>query len=186
LFFGIVRKYKGLDVLLRAMPSVLSALECRLIIAGEFYDPVAKYCKLIDDLGIAEYVELQDRYVPNEEVPALFEKADVLVLPYLSATQSGVARIALSNSLPIIAARTGGLAEIVSDGINGLLFPPGDSEALAALLTDYFRNNLGPVFATNLRGTKTLNSDCRLVEIIESIGAGYSQRQVPETATPSH
>ena len=154
LFFGMVRKYKGLDVLLRAMPKVLARQgceDCRLLIAGEFYDSADKYLELIDDLGLKKQVDLDNRYIPNEEIAGIFAGADVLVLPYLNATQSAVARIALANSLPIIASRSGGLKEVVIENVNGLLFAVGDSAALAEQLISYFTNNLGPVFAENLR-----------------------------------
>ncbi|HKG22558.1 MAG TPA: glycosyltransferase family 4 protein, partial [Blastocatellia bacterium] len=147
LFFGIVRKYKGLDVLLAATAKARARVDCWLIVAGEFYDPVERYRALIDDYGLGEHVALEDLYVPNEEVAELFERADALVLPYLSATQSGVAQIALANSLPIIASRVGGLAEVVADRVNGLLIPPGDPDALAGAIVDYFENGLGPAFA---------------------------------------
>jgi glycosyltransferase involved in cell wall biosynthesis len=169
LFFGKVRKYKGLDVLLAAMPRVLSKLDCRLIIAGEFYDPIAKYERLIREHRIENHVQIDNRYVPNEEVPAIFEKADVLVLPYLSATQSAVARIALSSGLPVIASRTGGLSEAVIEGVNGLLFPPGDSDALADRLVAYFTQNLGAAFAKNNPGSSAVSSECTIVETIEQI-----------------
>lgn len=167
LFFGKVRKYKGLDVLLAAMPRVLSKLDCNLIIAGEFYDPIAKYQRLISKHHIENNVHIDNRYFPNEEVPAIFEKADVLVLPYLSATQSGVARIALSNGLPVIASNTGGLSEVVIDGVNGLLFPPGDSDALADRLVTYFTENLGTAFAKQIPTPSDHASECRIVETIE-------------------
>lgn len=145
LFFGIVRKYKGLDILLRAMPLVLSRVECSLLVAGEFYDPVKKYKDLIRDLGIEEHVRIDDRYIPNEEVPALFRGAQMLILPYLSATQSSIARIAHANDLPIIASRTGGLIETVTEGVNGWLVPPGDVEALAdAMVKCFSRNAMAP------------------------------------------
>lgn len=153
LFFGMIRKYKGLDVLLRAMPKVLARQgceDCRLLIAGEFYDSADKYLELIDDLGLKEHVVLDNRYIPNEEIAGIFAGVDVLVLPYLNATQSAVARIAVSNSLPIIASSSGGLTEVVIENVNGLLFPVGDSDALAEKLISYFTNNLGPVFARNL------------------------------------
>ncbi len=129
LFFGKVRNYKGLDVLLEALPGVLSRVECNLIVVGEFYDSIDKYMELIRRRRIESHVLIDNRYVPNEEVAAIFERADVLVLPYTSASQSGVARISLSNGLPVIASRTGGLSETVIDGVNGLLFSPGDPEA---------------------------------------------------------
>lgn len=169
LFFGKVRKYKGLDVLLAAMPRVLSKVECKLIVIGEFYDSIEKYRQLISQHHIESYVHIANRYVPNEEVAAIFEGADVLVLPYVSASQSAVARIALSNALPVIASNTGGLSETVIDQVNGLLFPPGDSEALAAQIVKYFANNLGPVLSARILETLAENSTRQLGNVIEEI-----------------
>jgi glycosyltransferase involved in cell wall biosynthesis len=168
LFFGKVRKYKGLDLLLAAMPKVLSRIECRLVVIGEFYDSMEKYQKMVLKLGIENNVRIDNRYVPNEEVPAIFDGADVLVLPYLSATQSGVARIALSNRLPIIASRTGGLSESVVEDFNGMLFPPGDSSALADRIIEYFTANRGPVFAKNMLASSGPEL-CTIIETIEEL-----------------
>jgi glycosyltransferase involved in cell wall biosynthesis len=173
LFFGMVRKYKGLDVLLRAMPKVLAhqeGRECRLLIAGEFYDSIDRYLKLIHEYGLERHVTIDNRYIPNEEIAGIFDRVDVLVLPYLNATQSAVARIALSNALPIIASRSGGLLEIVIENVNGLLFPVGDSEALADQIIFYFTNNLGPVFAENLRSAATKDRK-QIGQVIEEIVA---------------
>lgn len=166
LFFGIVRKYKGLDVLLRAMPRVLSEVECNLVVAGEFYDSIERYEEIIRQSGIEKSVRLENRYIANEEVPALFEEADALVLPYLSATQSGVARIAIMNRLPIIASQTGGLSESVGEGY-GLLVPPGDADALADALIRYFKEGLGPIFSENMKSLDNASSD--LAGIIEEM-----------------
>jgi glycosyltransferase involved in cell wall biosynthesis len=171
LFFGLVRKYKGLDVLLRAMPRVLARVECRLLVAGEFYDPLEKYQKIIRELGLEPFVEIINRYVPNEEVPEIFNRADVLVLPYTSASQSGVAHIALSNHLPIIASRAGGLPEAVRENVTGLLFPAGDHEALADRLIYYFENNLGPKFARAISSGKANGAGDDIATVIEQIGA---------------
>jgi glycosyltransferase involved in cell wall biosynthesis len=172
LFFGKVRKYKGLDVLLAAMPMVLSKVECKLIVVGEFYDSIEKYQQLIRRLDLESHVHIDNRYVPNEEVAAIFERADVLVLPYVSASQSGVARIALSNGLPVIASRTGGLSETVIDQVNGLLFPPGDPEALAGQIVRYFGDNLGPVLSENIRKIPAEDSTHQLGGVIEKILSG--------------
>ena len=166
LFFGKVRKYKGLDVLLAAMPKVLSEIECKLVVAGEFYDSIDRYRQLIRKHRLEAHVEIDNRYVPNEEVPDIFNRADVLVLPYLSATQSGVASIALSNGLPVIASKTGGLSESVIENVNGLLFPTADSDALADRIISYFTNNLGEVFAENIRTSRVRSGDA-IVEMIE-------------------
>jgi glycosyltransferase involved in cell wall biosynthesis len=151
LFFGLVRRYKGLSVLLQAMPKVLERVQCELSIVGEFYEPVERYEEMIRSLGIADSVHLENRYVANEEVTGYFDQADVLVMPYLSATQSAVAGIAIANALPIIASRTGGLRETVNDGRDGMLVPANDPDALADALIRYFEEGLGASFSENLR-----------------------------------
>ena len=171
LFFGLVRKYKGLDVLLRAMPRVLSRVECRLLVVGEFYDPLEKYKKIISENGLGPFVEVINRYVPNEEVAEVFDRADVLVLPYTNASQSGVAQIALANRMPIIASRAGGLPEAVRENVTGLLFPAGDSAALADRLIDYFESGLGPKFACALGSEAAKTEGQDVASIIEEIGA---------------
>lgn len=150
LFFGIVRKYKGLEVLIRAMPMVLSKLKCQLIIAGEFYEPVSRYEKLIRECGIEPHVRMENRYVPNEEVSELFSQADVLVLPYLSASQSAIAQIAFANRLPVIASRVGGLPDVVIERVNGLLVPPHSPQALAHAVISFFTDNLREIFVKNI------------------------------------
>jgi glycosyltransferase involved in cell wall biosynthesis len=169
LFFGKVRKYKGLDVMLEALPRVLSRVECNLIVVGEFYDSIDKYTELIRRHRIDSHVRIDNRYVPNEEVAEIFERADVLVLPYTSASQSGVARISLSNGLPVIASRTGGLSETVIDEVNGLLFQPGDPQALADQIVRYFTQNLGPLFSENIRTNPAANPTRPPGDVIEEI-----------------
>lgn len=168
LFFGKVRKYKGLSVLLDAMPHVLAKAACELSIVGEFYDSVDKYQQQIATLGIEKTVRLTNRYVPNEAVAAIFAEADVLVLPYISASQSGVLRIAFANRLPVIASTAGGLAETVRENVNGLLCPPRDARALADKIVHYFKANLGPVFAENLRAGLQDDARCTIIEAIEA------------------
>ena len=180
LFFGKVRKYKGLDVLLAAMPKVLLKVECNLIIVGEFYDSMDKYQKLIREYQIESHLRIDNRYVPNEEVAGIFQQADVLVLPYLSATQSAVARIALSSALPVIASRTGGLSEAVIENVTGLMFPPGDPDALAGQIVNYFTNDLGPTFSENILKTSAEDSKRQLGEVIEEIFLqAFSHSRVP-------
>ncbi len=167
LFFGTVRKYKGLGILLEALPTVLSQAECQLIVAGEFYESIDKYTELVRKNGLEQHVTIHNRYIPNEEVVEFFEQADVLVLPYLTATQSAVARIGLSRGLPIIASNTGGLSETVVENENGLLFPAGNSAALAEQIIKYFNNSLGPQFARNIRAPQTVGLDLGIVDVLE-------------------
>ena len=167
LFFGKVRKYKGLEVLLRAMPKVLARMDCCLKIVGEFYDPIEKYRHLIQESGIGERVNIDNRYVANEDVPRFFREADVLILPYVGASQSGVARIALSNALPVIASQVGGLAEAIEDNVTGLLFPAGDSDALADRIVNYFASGLGPIFSQNILRAPSEQSHSPIIDVIE-------------------
>lgn len=139
LFFGHIRAYKGLSVLLQALPQILAQRPCRLIIAGEFYEPRQQYDRLITHLGISGRVTIVDRYLPDEEVPEVFAAADVCVLPYISATQSGVAKVAYGFGKPVITTDVGGLAEEVIDGKTGYVVPPRNPEAIAAAVERFCR-----------------------------------------------
>ena len=173
LFFGKVRRYKGLDVLLAAMPKVLARIDCELLVVGEFYEDVETYQRLIGKYGIERRVQIVNRYVTNEEVADYFAQVDVLVLPYTSASQSAVAQIALANDLPVIASRSGGLCDSLNDGVDGLSFRPADSDDLAEKIVSYFTNHYGPVFAANLRARRLAGTACRIAEIIESAARAH-------------
>lgn len=134
LLFGIVRPYKGIDVLLRALahPEVPPAV--RLIVAGEFWTPLAEIQGLVDELGLRSRVELRPGYVEAADLAALFAEADAAVLPYRSGTSSIVPDLAQRHGLPVVATRVGTLAQSVRDGVDGFLVPPADPPALAAAL----------------------------------------------------
>ena len=127
LFFGLVRHYKGVDMLLDAWSLLRDrgvTAGCRLIVAGEFYDDVVRYREQIVALGLSEDVVIEDRFVDDGEVACYFSLADLLVLPYRAATQSGVTQIAVHFGVPMVATCVGGLPEIVRDGVTGLLCDP--------------------------------------------------------------
>ena len=136
LSFGLVREYKGVDVLLRALPKVLEQRPVRLVVAGEFWDPIEPYQELVRELGIADHVELRDGYVPEAELSSLLDGADLMVAPYRSATQSGAVEMAFGAGLPVVASDVGGLGDQIDDGVNGLLVPPEDVGALARALVE--------------------------------------------------
>lgn len=123
LFFGLIRDYKGLDLLLRAWRRWMPE-QRRLLIAGEFYTSREKYISLIEELGLKDSIILHDHFIADEDVRYYFSAADALVLPYRTATQSGVTQIAYNFSLPMVVTRVGGLAEIVPDGVVGLRCEP--------------------------------------------------------------
>ncbi len=150
LFFGNIRAYKGLDVLIEAFARVRKELEAELVVAGEFYSDPGPLKERVRALGLDGDVRWTGAYVPNREVPALFRRAHVVALPYRSATQSGIVPLAYQFGVPVIASDVGGLSEVVRDGRTGLLFPAGDSERLASLLVDYFRRNLRPRFQPHI------------------------------------
>jgi glycosyltransferase involved in cell wall biosynthesis len=135
LFFGIVRPYKGLDVLLRAMVQAPGPLT--LTIAGEFWGGTDATRELVSELGLDGRVELRPGYVPADEIAALLDRADALVLPYRSATASQNAWLAFSHGVPVIVTKTGTFAEQVTDGVDGLLCEPGDVASLARALTRF-------------------------------------------------
>ena len=154
LFFGFVRAYKGLAVLLDAMPEVLKEFKPTLLVAGEFYEDKDTYLKQIDRLGIGDCVQVLDRYIANDQVADYFSAADVLVLPYLSATQSGITQIAFVFDLPVIATNVGGLPEVVDDGRTGFLVPSQDPKALAGAIVRYFKENKEASFKENIQVEK--------------------------------
>ncbi|MFI7417443.1 glycosyltransferase family 4 protein [Nonomuraea sp. NPDC049684] len=133
LFFGMVRPYKGLDLLLRALPEGIS-----LTVAGEFWGGLDETKALIDELGLAGRVELRPGYVPAADVPKLFAAADALVLPYRSATASQNVWLGHEHGVPVIATRVGALADHVTDGVDGLLVEPGDAGALRAAIERFY------------------------------------------------
>jgi glycosyltransferase involved in cell wall biosynthesis len=150
LFFGYVRAYKGLEHLLRAMPSVLRSVEVDLLIVGEFYDDRAKYDRIIADLGIGKRVKIVAEHVPDETVGEYFTASDVVVLPYVSATQSGITQVAFAFGLPVISTRVGGLPEVVTDGATGYIVPPRDEGALADAIVRYFEEGRKESFSANV------------------------------------
>jgi glycosyltransferase involved in cell wall biosynthesis len=173
LLFGLVRPYKGLGTLLEALPAVRAALpDVHLLVAGEIWGDSAAYREQIDRLKIGAAVTLIDRYIPNELVPICFSAADLVVLPYLRSTQSGVAQLAFGSRRPVIATSTGGMADLVRDGRNGLLVPPGDSPALARAIVRFFLEDLGTVFEPGVERTRSEHSWQRLVDVIEAVAGG--------------
>ncbi len=132
MFFGLIRPYKGLDVLLRALAA--GPPDVCLTVAGEFWGGVERTRELVAELGLTARVELRPGYVSVTDVPALFATADALVLPYRAGTATQNVDLAHLHGLPVVATRVGGLAETVRDGVDGLLAAPGDSVSLAGTL----------------------------------------------------
>ncbi|MFQ3333184.1 MAG: D-inositol-3-phosphate glycosyltransferase, partial [Flavobacteriales bacterium] len=149
LFFGFVRKYKGLDLMLKAMgDSRIKSLGIKLIIAGEFYDDKTEYINMIADLGIEENIIMKSDFIPADKVKDYFCAADMITQTYRTATQSGVTQIAYSFERPMLVTNVGGLAEIVPNNKVGYV-TSGNPKAIADAIVDFYTNNKEEEFTVN-------------------------------------
>lgn len=169
LFFGFVRPYKGLDDLLRAMPLITQHRPITLLVVGEFWEGREAFRRQLAELKLEEAVRVVDRYVPNEEVGLYFSAADLVVLPYVSGTGSGIAQIAYAFEKPLVATRVGSLADVVGDGETGYLVSPGAPGELAEAVLRFFAEERGAEFTANIRRSKDRFSWDRLVQLIEEV-----------------
>jgi len=150
LFFGLIRRYKGLPCLLDAMPLVLQQVDCTLLVVGEFYDGKDRCLQLINELGLASKVRIIDRFIPDDEVGLYFSAADLVVLPYESATQSAIVPIAYAFKRPVVATAVGGLPEAVCDGETGFLVEPRNPAALAKAIIRFYEEDMAGTFRRHI------------------------------------
>ncbi len=135
LFFGIVRPYKGLKYLIQALPRVLEEYtDVQLVIAGEFWEDIAFYKRLVKTQELESTVLIEDRYIPNEEVSLFFKAADVLVAPYVDVTGSGVTQLALGYGLPMIT--TWDLTDPIYQSVRYVVARPGNVQSLARAIIE--------------------------------------------------
>jgi alpha-maltose-1-phosphate synthase len=140
LFFGSIQAYKGLDYLIQAVAIILPLLpDLRVIIAGN--GDFSRYSKIIDENNLHSHFEIHNRFIPDEEVSQFFQRSSIVILPYVNASQSGIIPIAYSFKKPVIATNVGSIPEILDNGINGLIIPPRDSNALATAIFELLTNN---------------------------------------------
>lgn len=139
LFYGFVRPYKGLDLLIEAMAKTPDSTH--LTIAGEFWRGQEVVRRRIEELGLIDRVELRPRYHTDQETAELFARSDLVVLPYRSATGSGVVPVAYHYNKPVIVTRVGGLPDVVHDGITGKLIAPDSIDALADAINSFARSD---------------------------------------------
>jgi len=139
LFFGLVRRYKGLDILLKALPKTTS--KATLLVAGEWYEDHSELKRLIELGNLSDRVVCHSKYIPDEEVHSYFSAADVLIQPYRTATQSGVVQTAFHFGLPSIVSGVGGLPEMIEHETNGLVVAPEDPDALANAIDEFYRDS---------------------------------------------
>jgi glycosyltransferase involved in cell wall biosynthesis len=170
LCFGAVRPYKGIDLALAALPHVDPGLTVRLVVAGRFWEGRERYDEQIRRLGLTSRVEIRDRYVSNKETALLFAAADAALLPYRSASQSGVVGLAFAHERPVIVTRVGGLPDAVADGADGLVVPPENPVAIARAIERMAREH-ATLRAGVLWGQEPQSFD-RYARLVESGLAG--------------
>ncbi len=140
LFFGLIRDYKGLDILIDAMSQLNDSYQ--LIIAGECYGSFDRYTQLIEQSPLKDNIVVFDQYIPDDMVSTLFSAADVLVLPYRDATQSGVVALAYQMELPMIGTNVGALGLTIKDSDTGIVVPSATSDDVAKGIKDFFEANI--------------------------------------------
>ena len=170
LFFGYVRKYKGLDLLIEAFPKILSHNpKARLLIVGEFYDDPKEYIDLIKKMKIEGKVKVTNQFVPNEEVAKYYQASDIVILPYRSATQSGILNVAYGFYKPVIVTNVGGLAEFVDEGKTGFVVHPNSTDEIAEGVQRFLSVNGKVDFTTHIKERNRKNSFNQLPEVFEII-----------------
>lgn len=150
LFFGLIRSYKGLDLLLEALPQTP---DIHALVAGECYDDWDFYQKIIEQNGLTGRVHLHLDFIPAEQVRVFFSAADLVVQPYRTATQSGISQIAYHFEKPMVVTKVGGLPEIVTDGVSGYVVAP-EPETIAAAMRDFFENKRAAEMEAGVRAEK--------------------------------
>jgi D-inositol-3-phosphate glycosyltransferase len=169
LFFGFIRAYKGLDLLLEAFADKqLRNRKLKLIVAGEFYDDEAPYKQQIEKLGITDDVILYDRFINEDEVAPFFCAADLVVQPYRNATQSGVTQVAYHFDKPMLVTDVGGLSEIVPDRRCGYVVKT-EPEAIAGAIIDYFDNNRSIEFTAEVKKEKEKYAWTKMTAAIKDV-----------------
>ncbi len=154
LFFGFIRQYKGLDILLKAMADErIRSLGVKAIIAGEYYEDATPYKNLIKELKLENSLIVKDDFIPTDEVKNFFSAADIVVQPYKSATQSGISQICYHFEKPMIVTNVGGLPEIVPHMKCGYVCEV-DPTAIADAILDFYQHNKRPEFAAHLKEEK--------------------------------
>lgn len=154
LFFGLVRAYKGLDLLIDAFADErLRKNDVKLIVAGEFYDDEKPYLEKIKKHNLEDFIIIENQYISDDNVKYYFNVADIVVQPYKSATQSGVTQIAYHFEKPMLVTNVGGLGEIIPDGKVGYVVEPKPS-SIADALVDFFENGRFDAFVEGVRDEK--------------------------------
>jgi D-inositol-3-phosphate glycosyltransferase len=150
LFFGFIRGYKGLDILLEAMSILKEKLNVKLLIAGEFYSNKEKYLELIEKLKIKDSLLMFTDFIPTSNVKYYFSASDCVILPYRNATQSGIVQIAMNFRKPVIAANVGGLGEVIKENETGFIVEKENPKKLAEAIQKFYEEKKENLFVSDI------------------------------------
>ena len=155
LFFGIIRDYKGLDILIESVNLLKNKYkDFHLLIVGECYSNKDKYLSLIKEYDLNKFITFIEKYVPDEDVYKYFSCSDIVVLPYKTASQSGVLQIAYHFDIPVLTTDVGGLSEYIEDGYSGILTKPNNPLELSKILQEIFENQKLDSLSDNIKEYK--------------------------------
>lgn len=170
LFFGFVREYKGLKHLLRAMPELKKEdPDIRLLVVGDFGEDEPEYMDLISQLDIKDVLTIYKGYIPDKEVEQYFAASDLVVLPYESATQSGVVQMAYGFGKPVLVTEVGGLPDVVTDQKTGYVVTPKCPEEIAEKIQEFFALNRAQEFSEHIKEEEYKFSWDRMREHVEAL-----------------
>lgn len=170
LFQGYIRKYKGLDILIEAMPELLKINpNIRLLAAGEFYDDPKYYTGIIKKLKLDDFVKIKNEFIPNEDLKKYYDVSDLVVLPYRSATQSGILNVAYGFGKPVLVTNVGGLAEFVDNEKTGIIIDESDKVKIVNGVKKFYELTDSVDFANNIASRVGSNQFNQLPQLFESI-----------------
>lgn len=152
LFFGFVREYKGLKYLLRAMPQIVKQIpDIQLWVVGDFGDDRDEYFQMIEEYNLSKNIVVVEGYIPDQEVEKYFAATDLVVLPYISATQSGIVQIAYGFDKPVVVTNVGGLPDVVDHKQTGLIVEKECEEELAKAVLQFFEEDKAEFYTTKIK-----------------------------------
>ena len=170
LFFGFIRPYKGLKYLIQAMKIVNEKYkDITLLIVGEFWRDKDEYTNQIKSLNRSDNIQIIDNYIPDNEVKYYFQASDIVVLPYISATASGIIQIAFAFNKPVVVTKVGTLEEIVKNKTTGFVIPPENPQAIANAIFDFYENTDKSLMEKKIEDEAYRFSWDKLIDTIEGL-----------------
>lgn len=164
LFFGIVRKYKGLDLLLNALADIeIRDMNLKLLVVGEFYTDIRPYLDMIKELNLKDRVIVKNEFIPTKDIKYYFSAADLVAQTYHTASQSGISQIAYNFDSPMLVTNVGGLSEMIPHGRVGYVVEK-DPKMIGEAIQDFYNNQMSEEFIENIKEEKKHYSWDRFVE----------------------